>query len=619
VVDYVAPDVYPYVDFPDTDHALVSADFNKIVESLVDIAGATGRLKLLEYGTTVAITTLGATFNPTVELASGSTATVYWLLPNGDSVTGISPTISFGSTGTRVVRMAVMDGGRNALDQVVTFNLGFNNTDDSGLYSIGTQYNKTAQSVSKVEGIRHMTGLLRFCAANIPTLVGTLDFTGLSQLQFVECFASNVQNVITTGCDSLIRLCMENNNQSTANLNPVSANLYDFRCAIQKGGSLTFTSLQSRMPNLYHFCIRDQAVTNMPDFTMLPAVRELWTWNTGQTGQLRTASSALLSLNASSNGYTSADLTNQFPAGRNGSIDLHSNQLTAVTLTGCPGLTGIDLHINPLNQSAVDTILTTVDAFNTSGGTLNLSSTSVPSSGGITHVTALRGRGWTVTVDGGGGGGGKTFTRVAGGITRGSVGTPTAPVSIGAVTSGNLLVAIIEAPSTPTISDNAGNTWTRVGPFGNFFYLAYCLNSGANGALTVSASVSGDFVRQLAVDRFTVTGGLATIGGTAGADAGTLGLDFSTDFNLGNLGTVPAGALVWGGFAADSASGDQNYTAGFQTGTSGTANVIGVQTAGGLGTGFTAYILSATGGNAAMTWHGSGGGFGGTGVSAYFT
>jgi hypothetical protein len=103
------------------------------------------------------------------------------------------------------------------------------------------------------------------------------------------------------------------------------------------------------------------------------------------------------------NAYTTADLTNQFPAGRSAILWLQHNSLTAVTLTGCSGAGNIDLSSNNLNQSAVDGVLATVASWGTSGGTLNLSSNAAPSSAGTANQTTLVGRGWTVTVDSSGG------------------------------------------------------------------------------------------------------------------------------------------------------------------------------------------------------------------------
>jgi hypothetical protein len=70
----------------------------------------------------VRFTTTGATFSPAIELASGSPALVTWLVEEtGVTATGLTPTIDFGSSGTRHVRMSACWG--RGLGDVVTVNL----------------------------------------------------------------------------------------------------------------------------------------------------------------------------------------------------------------------------------------------------------------------------------------------------------------------------------------------------------------------------------------------------------------------------------------------------------------------------------------------------------------
>ena len=565
----------------------------------------------------VTITTTGSTFSPSVELASGSSATVAWIADNGMTAMGVNPTLNFGSSGTRHVKMIVTDSnGDNAIDQAVTFNLGFDHTNDAGNYSMGASYDKSSQAVSAVKHINLMTGLIRFAAANISSLAGTLDFTGMSWLQHIECFGSSVQQANVAGCSSLIRVCFETNNQTTLDLNPIAASVYDIRAAAQQGNSLTLNKLALPLVNDYHFCVRDQTITNMPNFsTQLPAVQQIWIWNTGQSGTLAPVSSALTDVRAYSNSYTSADFTNQFITGTTAYLDVHSNSLTSVTLTGSSSLSYIDLSHNSLNQSAVDGVLATVDGWNTNNGTLNLSSNVAPSSTGSSHVSALQGRGWTVTVD-------SSSTNFAHADTAIATGASTslAVTLSSAVGSGDLLVAGMHASTTPSVSDTAGNSWTVVTISAGGTYLAYRLSSAAaSGGDTITATVgSGNSIIQMVADRFTHPG-TVTYGGSAGTNSsGTLGLNYNTT-GMGNLGTVPAGALAWGAFLCSNGAADQSYTTGFQSGSSGTAAAIGSQIANSNGTGLSAYVANCTNANATLTWYGTGTGAIGYALSAYFT
>lgn len=54
-----------------------------------------------------------------------------------------------------------------------------------------------------------------------------------------------------------------------------------------------------------------------------------------------------------------------------------------------------------LNQASIDGILVSIESNGTSNGTFNQSGGSVPSATGQAAITALRARGWTVTVTGG--------------------------------------------------------------------------------------------------------------------------------------------------------------------------------------------------------------------------
>jgi hypothetical protein len=348
----------------------------------------------------VRITTTGATFNPTVELAAGSTATVSWMVESGTTVTGLNPTFRFGTAATRHVRMSVHQDGTQALHEVITLNLGFDHQDDQGRFNMGASHDKPGQAVTRVENISGLTGLRRFAAAHT-NLAGSLDFTGCSRLQYIECIDSPVQSVTLTGCASLIRLCVEENNLTDLDLNPVAANLRDLRAAAQRGGSLTFVPLTAPLAELYHFCVRDQSVINHPLPAQLPVVQQRWDWNTSQSGVLTSTSTAINSLLTRGNHYTSADLSGQFPRGRNATLDASSNQLTAVNLSGCQGLVEINFNNNRLSTAQVDRVLATVESWGGSGHKVDLSGNSRPSAAGAASAATLTGRGWRVVTGSG--------------------------------------------------------------------------------------------------------------------------------------------------------------------------------------------------------------------------
>lgn len=348
----------------------------------------------------VIITTTGATFSPSVQVAAQN-VTVTWTWAGGQ-VTGLNPVISFGSAGTRTVYMtAAIPGGYSALNQVTVFNVGYTYSNDTGTYSPPPSYGKAAQAVSALAGVSSMTGLQLFLAGGITGLTGPADFTGMSQLTNIECYGSRFTSFNVTGCTSLQRLVVEQDNLAAANVNPVLATLRELRLAAQQGSALTFSpAVSGPFPVLYHFCLRDQAVTGMPNLgTALPAVSELWIWNTGQSGTLAPSSAALTNVQAYGNSYTSANFAGLFVTGSTAYLDLHSNQLAACTLAGCTALGYVDLSGNLLTQSQVDGVLGVLAGTSVPNGTVNVGGTgnAAPSSAGLSSTTALAGRGWTVT------------------------------------------------------------------------------------------------------------------------------------------------------------------------------------------------------------------------------
>ena len=408
----------------------------------------------------VRFTTTGATFAPVVELASGSTATVTWTVEDSAlEATGLTPTLDFGSSATRYVRMTVTaTDGSDAAAEVTTVNLGYNHDDDAGRYVMGVGYDHPAQAVTAVEHLTTLTGIIRFAAAGTD-LAGTLDFTGCADLEFVEVFRADVASCVLTGCTGLVRLCVEQNNiTGPLDLNPVAACLRDLRAASQQGGTLTLTTLTADLTQLYHLCVAHQTVVGMPAASRLPAVEERWIGDTGLSGVLTSASTAIKTLFAYDNpSITSVDLGGQFPAGRYGAADLHGCSITSVTLTGCPGLTTIDLSDNALGMGSVDGVLVLVESWGTSNGTIYLSSNTPPSATGTAAQAALVGRGWTVTVDAGG--------VVSSAAAVGASATVTADVStvaarVAAVGVGATVAAVHRVTTTAAATLGVGGTST---------------------------------------------------------------------------------------------------------------------------------------------------------------
>ncbi len=222
----------------------------------------------------------GQTLRPVLELASEVAAA--WIDLDSGATLGMGPTPTLDIAAVRRVGLRVTaDDGVPALDQVLTLNLGFNRDDDYGRLSLPATHEHDPQPVTAVTGLPLLTNLLRFTAARTP-LTGLLDVSGLSRLEHVECYGSQIDSVDLAGCGSLIRLCVEDCRLTRLDLRPVRLTLRDLRAAIQRSDDLTFARLDGPMEALYHYCIRDQLVHQPVPHSQLPVVEEYWVWATGQ-------------------------------------------------------------------------------------------------------------------------------------------------------------------------------------------------------------------------------------------------------------------------------------------------------------------------------------------------
>jgi len=250
-------------------------------------------------------TVTGTSFEPQIELKIGATATPEWIAPGATiGGTDLEPTFTWGAGGSHKVTLVLDEPA-----DLVTINYGFDHLDDEGRYGPGAGYNWDPQPVTGVTGLSHFPGLKRFLSAN-NTLTGHLDFTGCADLEFIECFESDVQTIDLAGCGSLIRLCLESTLLTSIDLNPVKGSLFDMRAANMQGGALDFVPLtgDGLLPNLYHFCVRTQTITNNPTLAQMPVVEQWWVWSSGLTTAGTPTSTLLNSVQAYSNSLGQADV-----------------------------------------------------------------------------------------------------------------------------------------------------------------------------------------------------------------------------------------------------------------------------------------------------------------------
>lgn len=187
----------------------------------------------------------------------------------------------------------------------------------------------------------------------------------------------------------------------------------------------------------------------------------------------------------------------------------------------------------------------------------------------------------------------------------------------GAVDAGDLLVLWVQSAgaASTSVTDDSGNSWSNP----DSGALWFCASAAdAPSGVTITATVTSNAVYQMIADRFSVVGSPVYGSYNTINSAGTLGLNYNSA-GCGSLGTVPVDALAWGAFSCNDTAGDQAYTAGFQTGTTAPANVVGSQFTGAHGTGLSVYVTDCANENATLTWYGTGSGSIGPSGSMYFT
>lgn len=309
--------------------------------------GAGGALQDVEVVRPPATFTTSATaFAPKVYLASGSTATVEWIEGGTVLSTSLTPTLTWGSAAARTIKLVCS----NPAD-VEVLNFGYNHTEDTGTYMPAASYDYAAQPLTGVANLQYFSRLKMFLASHTPT-TGMLDLSGMSYLEYAECYEAGFTATDLTGCASLIRLNLESNAVNFLDLNPVRNTLRDLRFAAQAGGGTTFASLDGPMTQLYHYCVRSQIVTNMVPLSLLPVVTQYWVWNTGATSLATPISTVLNSLRAYGNALDQTSVDNvlvwisQNVPGQYGTTLLDQGTSAAPSATGWAAYDMLDARTN---------------------------------------------------------------------------------------------------------------------------------------------------------------------------------------------------------------------------------------------------------------------------------
>ena len=334
--------------------------------------------------------TQGALFSPAVAIDDLWLESLLWTWSDATTSTNYpEASHEFGAAAERVQSLSV-----EPVAALTALNLGFDASDGGETTPLPF---RASQNVSAIHFPQPLTGL-RYFAASYNPLTNTLDFTGFTALEAVECFmASTLQHVVLTNLPSLKRVCLEDADLQELDLSGNPA-LEDLRGALN--GYTEIRLDRGTGPAIWHWCTRDnpQLAQSFQDLmTNCFALREFFIWNDNQSGHLAPVSTNLQHLLAANNHFTSADFT-----GHDTLLvcDLSANALTNLVLEGCTALQTLDAHANQLGTAALDALLAFLDTSAPGLYRADLAQNAgLPSGTGYAHCAALIARGVSVSVD----------------------------------------------------------------------------------------------------------------------------------------------------------------------------------------------------------------------------
>jgi hypothetical protein len=302
-------------------------------------------------GDVVQIQTLGSSFAPEVSYNTAATA-FRWLWSDNSSSSSTNASKEFPGRASRNQLLTAYPNG-----VLTSINIGFDGADGGGTTPLST--NRPQQNVSAVYFPYPLTGL-RYWTSSYNPITNTLDFSGFTSLEAIECFhCTNLEAVVVTNLPSLKRVCLEACYLPELD---VSGNpgLEDIRAALNTFTNITIGA--GTGPQVWHFCTRENRniTQRFQDImTNFYSLREPWIWHNNQSGHLSFVSTNLTDVETWGNAYTSADFTGQKNLKL---LWTHENQLTNLVITGCTNLQELLAARNQLTSKALDKILTDLES-----------------------------------------------------------------------------------------------------------------------------------------------------------------------------------------------------------------------------------------------------------------
>jgi hypothetical protein len=336
----------------------------------------------------ITFVTTGSSFSPIITVTGNPK--IQWVFGDGSTSDSTSPTVNFGSKGTRANILIV-----TPWSAVTKINIGYDGSDGGVTPSSSTIENLKQQNVIDVTGLENIAPYLQVWASS-QNPITALDFSNFTALHTIECFyCTSLATIRLRNVPSMTRLCLEHCNISYLDLSEAPS-LADLRGASQKSSTYTI-NWGTTGAHIWHICVRDNIhITSTLPSSQFPILKDFYVWNSNQSGTLHLTSTNLKRVESFNNHYNTAVFSGCFPAGRKGTVNIYDNNLTSLDISNDPGLLYLNASRNSLNKTAVDGVLQTLDSYNTNGGYLDLTGNAVPSVIGIAHADNLTARGWKV-------------------------------------------------------------------------------------------------------------------------------------------------------------------------------------------------------------------------------
>ena len=336
----------------------------------------------------ITFVTTGSSFSPIITVTGNPK--IQWVFGDGSTSDSTSPTVNFGSSGTRANTLVV-----TPWSAVSKINIGYDGSDGGVTPSSRTIAKLKQQNVIAVAGLENVAPYLQVWASSHNPIT-VLDFSNFTALHTIECFyCTSLATIRLHNVPSLTRLCLENCKISYLDLSEAPS-LADLRGASQRSSTYTI-NWGTTGAHIWHICVRDNPqMTSAFPVSQFPLIKDFYIWNGNQSGTLHLTSTNLKSVLSSNNHYNAANFSGCFPAGKKGTVNIYDNKLTSLDISNDPGLLYLNASRNSLNQTSVDGVLQTLDSYNTNGGSLDLTGNAAPSITGIAHANNLTARGWKV-------------------------------------------------------------------------------------------------------------------------------------------------------------------------------------------------------------------------------